>query len=210
MADPGRWGRLAIRIAQLLLVLAAAGLWAASRLPWVSVTSFDGLGPPKTVTLTGAAWSTALLPLALLLLATAVAALAVRGRLLRALAVVVAAASLVIGYLAVSQWVVGDVAARAADLAHISLLALVGSQRYHTGAVLALTAAVGALAGAVMLMRSAARPGAAATTKYATSAARRSQARREDGSVSERTIWDALDQGCDPTETGPDTDTEGR
>ncbi|MGA7054731.1 MAG: TIGR02234 family membrane protein, partial [Mycobacterium sp.] len=82
----GKTGRLTIRIAQLLLVVAAGALWAASRLPWVVIRSFDGLGPPKEVTLSGATWSTALLPLALLILATAVAALAVRGWRLRALA----------------------------------------------------------------------------------------------------------------------------
>ena len=78
-AEPDRAGRLTIRIAQVLLVVAAAGLWAASRLTWVDLRTFDGLGPPKLITLSGAAWSSALLPLALVLLATAVAALAVRG-----------------------------------------------------------------------------------------------------------------------------------
>ena len=73
--------------------LAALGLWVASRLTWVvSPDSFDGLGQPKTTTLDGGAWSTALLPLALLLLAAAVAGLAVRGWPLRLLALLVAAA----------------------------------------------------------------------------------------------------------------------
>ncbi|MGA8548411.1 MAG: TIGR02234 family membrane protein, partial [Mycobacterium sp.] len=46
MADaaPDRPGRRTIRIAQALLVLAAAGLWAASRLTWVDLRTFDGLG----------------------------------------------------------------------------------------------------------------------------------------------------------------------
>ena len=57
-----------IRSAQLLLVIAAGGLWAASRMRWVSVRSADGLGQPRTVDLVGASWSNALLPLALLLL----------------------------------------------------------------------------------------------------------------------------------------------
>lgn len=206
-ADPDRRGRLPIRIAQVLLVLAAAGLWAASRLPWVAVRSFDGLGHPKTVILSGAAWSAALLPLAVLLLVTAVAAIAVRGWLLRVLAILVAAVSLAIGYLAISLWVVRDVAVRGADLAHISLLTLVGSQRYHTGAAIALTAAVATLIAAVLLVRSAKSTG---TAKYATPAARRSRAGHEDAAVSERTIWDALDEGRDPTETEPDADTEGR
>src|SRR5271168_636470 len=63
--------RLMIGLAQLLLVIAAGALWAASRLPWVVIRSFDGLGPPKEVTLSGASWSTALLPMALLMLAAA-------------------------------------------------------------------------------------------------------------------------------------------
>ena len=77
---------------------------------WVRDPSFDGLGQPKTVTLSGATWSTALMPLALLLLAAAVAALAVRGWPLRALAVLVAVASSRLGYLAISLWVVPDIA----------------------------------------------------------------------------------------------------
>src|ERR1700761_6317731 len=124
MADarlPRLTGRLTIGIAQLLLVVGAGALWAASRLPWVVIRSFDGLSPPKEVTLSGATWSTALLPLALLLLATAVAALAVRGWPLRVVAGLLALASLSIGYLGISLWALPDVAVRGADLAHISL-----------------------------------------------------------------------------------------
>src|SRR6201987_672453 len=97
--------RLTIGIAQLLLVVAAAALWLAARLPWVILRSFDGLGPPKEVTLSGASWSTVMLPLALLILATAVAALAVRGWPLRVLAGCLAAASLAVGYLGIRPWV---------------------------------------------------------------------------------------------------------
>src|ERR1700756_5959018 len=88
MADArrDRRARLTIGVAQLLLVVAAGALWTAARLPWVVIRSFDGLGPPKEVALSGATWSTALVPLALLMLATAVAALAVRGWPLRGLA----------------------------------------------------------------------------------------------------------------------------
>ncbi len=114
-------------MAQVLLVVAAAGLWAASRLTWVDLRTFDGLGPPKLVTLSGAAWSSALLPLTLVLLATAVAALAVQGWPLRMLAVLVALASLATGYLAISTLVIPDVAVRAADLAHVPVL-VVGGQ----------------------------------------------------------------------------------
>lgn len=222
MADvrPDRRARLTIGIAQLLLVIAAGLLWTASRLPWVVIRSFDGLGPPKEVILAGAAWSTALLPLALLMLATAVAALAVRGWALRAVAGLLAVISLAIGYLGVSLWVLRDVAVRGTELAHISLVTLVGSERRYAGAGFAVGAAVCTLVAAVLLMRSAmsARAGA---KKYAAPATRRSIARREgaDGAMleepgapemSERMIWDALDEGHDPTDRPRGSDTEGR
>jgi uncharacterized membrane protein (TIGR02234 family) len=224
MADPesGRGGRLAIRGAQLLLVVAAGALWAGARLPWVVIRSFDGLGQPKTTGLSGADWSTALVPLAVVSLAAAVAAVAVRGWPLRILAVLVAAASLASGYLAISLWAVRDVAVRGADLAHVSVLALVGSERHHAGAALSLVAAGCSLVAAALLMR-AARSERTATTRYAAPATRRALARHDDAdtAMSERMLWDALDEGHDPTDrqsepTGPrgrnpasESDTEG-
>jgi uncharacterized membrane protein (TIGR02234 family) len=205
MADrhPDRRGRVILRTAQALLVVAATGLWAASRLPWVVLRSFDGLGPPKTTTLSGAVWSEALLPLALLLLATAVAALAVRRWPLRMLALLVAVASLATGYLAISLWVIPDVAVRGADLAHVPVRLLVGSGRRYPGPAITLVAAVCMLVGAVLLIR-AAPLARGATTKYVTPAARRSLAIRIDEVVSERMIWDALDDGWDPTQDQSD------
>ncbi|MGB6208164.1 TIGR02234 family membrane protein [Mycobacterium sp.] len=201
MADaaPDRPGRRTIRIAQALLVLAAAGLWASSRLTWVDLRTFDGLGPPKAVTLSGTAWSSALVPLTLVLLASAVAALAVRGWPLRILAMLVAVVSLATGYLAISTLVTPDVAARAADLAHVPVLWLVGSQRHYPGPVITLVTAVCTLFGAVLLMRAAAST-RGADTKYVTPAARRSRVQADENIVSERMIWDALDEGHDPTD----------
>jgi uncharacterized membrane protein (TIGR02234 family) len=225
MADSrrARAGRLTIVIAQLLLVVAAGALWVASRLPWVVIRSFDGLGPPKQVTLSGGSWSTALLPLALLMLATAVAALAVRGWPLRVLAVLLAAASLAVGYLGISLWVLPEVAARGAELAHVPVMFLVGSERRYWGAGMAVAAAVCTLTAAVLLMRSASDPRSAraSATKYAAPATRRSNALRESDpgemlegqqkpEMSERMIWDALDEGRDPTDRARGSDTEGR
>ncbi|QNI06848.1 TIGR02234 family membrane protein [Mycobacterium kubicae] len=220
MSSERRPGRRTVAIAQVLLVLAAAALWTASRLPWVVIRSFDGLGPPKDVTLSGASWSTALLPLAVLLLAAAIAALAVRGWPLRALAGLLAAASFAIGYLGVSFWVVPDVAARGAELAHVPLVTLVGSARRYPGAVISVVAALGTLIAAVLLLRSAATSASSSgdTTKYVTPAARRSMARQADADsgeesgshMSERMIWDALDEGEDPTDAPRESDTEGR
>ncbi|OMC08492.1 TIGR02234 family membrane protein [Mycobacterium sp. SP-6446] len=222
MADARR-ARLTIRVAQLLLVIAAVALWVASRLPWVVIRSFDGLGQPKEVSLPGASWSTALLPLALLMLATAVAALAVRGWPLRVLAGLLAAASLAVAYLGVSLWVLPDVAVRGADLAHVSLVSLVGSERRYWGAGIAVLAAVCTLVAAVLLMRSASVLGSdrLGATKYASPATRRSNALRGDADsamleepetpeMSERMIWDALDEGRDPTDRPRESDTEGR
>lgn len=196
-----------IRVAQLVLVLAAAGLWVASRLTWVQVSSFDGLGQPKTADLSGAAWSTALIPLALLALAAAIAALAVRGWPLRVLALLVAAASAGMGYLAISLWVTVDVAVRAAHLAEVPVADLLDTQRHYGGAVVTLVAAVLSLAGSVLLMRSA--------TGGRSEAARYTRRRAADpaepaAAMSERMIWDALDEGSDPTRDPTSPDNEGR
>lgn len=202
-------GRRTLRVAQALLVVSAAGLWAASRLTWAELRTFDGLGPPKVVTLTGAGWSSALLPLALLLLATALAALVVRRWALRLLAGVVALVSLATGYLAISTLELPDVAARGAELARVPLLELVGSKRDNAGPVITLVAAVGILLAAALLMRAGATA-ADTGTKYVTPAVRRSAERRDDEPASERTMWDELDEGRDPTDPTPGPDSEGR
>jgi uncharacterized membrane protein (TIGR02234 family) len=136
------------------------------------------------------------------------------------LAGLLAAASLAVAYLGISLWVVPDVAARGAELAHIPVMFLVGSERRYWGAGVAVAAAVCTLTAAVLLMRSGnlARESA---TKYAAPATRRSNALRESDNgamlegqqtseVSERMIWDALDEGRDPTERAHESDTEGR
>jgi len=134
-------GRLTIRIAQILLVASAVGLWAASRLAWVDLRTFDGLSPPKLTTLSGAAWSSALLPWPWCCslppsraggagMGLAGARGAGRPRQPGG------------GYLAVSTLEIPDVAARAAELARVPLVELVGSQRYYPGPVITLVAAV--------------------------------------------------------------------
>lgn len=194
-----------IRIAQILLVISAAAIWAASRLPWVSVRSFDGLSPERDSVLDGAAWSTALLPIAVLFLAAALAALAVRGWALRIVAVLVAAGCLGLGYLGVSLMVMPDVGPRGAGLAGVPIASLVASERHLAGATLTAVAAVVALLAAVLLMRSAV-VGAHRST---------GSVDREGPGQSERGMWDALDEGRDPTvgEALPESaepDTEGR
>jgi uncharacterized membrane protein (TIGR02234 family) len=193
-----------IRLAQLLLLVSAGALWGASRMVWVDVRSFDGLGQPKTTALNGASWSTALVPLAVLLLAAAVAALAVRGWPLRVFALLVAAASALMAYLAISLWVIRDVAVRASHLAEVPITNLVGTQRHYGGAIVTLAAAVVTLFGAVVLVRSAARA-KAEVVRYERRGAPAAE-EEQDTATSERAIWDALDEGRDPT----DPDNKGR
>ncbi len=197
-----------IRIAQLLLVLAAVGLWVSSRLSWMVLRSFDGLGQPRTTSLSGGSWSTALVPFAVLLLAAAVASLAVRGWPLRLLAVLVGLVSGGAGYLAITLWTIRDVAVRAAHLTDLPVASLVGSSRHYGGATITLAAAVATLLAAVLLMRAAVK-GPAQAEKYASPSQRRAVAVRDDSSatMSERMMWDALDEGDDPTR---DSASEGR
>jgi uncharacterized membrane protein (TIGR02234 family) len=184
-------------------MVSAAALWGASRMAWVGVQSFDGLGQPKTTVLAGGSWSTALVPLAAILLVAAVAPIAVRGWRLGLLAVIVAAVSAVMAYMAISLWVIRDVAVRASHLADVPVADLVGTQRHHWGAVVTVVAAGVTLVGAVLLMRSAAR-GKPEAARYE----RRAALQREEpaAATSERAIWDALDEGRDPT----DPDNKGR
>jgi uncharacterized membrane protein (TIGR02234 family) len=192
-----------IRLAQLLLVLSALALWVASRLSWVTVGSFDGLGQPKTSTLSGATWSTALLPLAVLLLAAALAGLAVRGWLLRVVALLLAVVSFALGYLGITLIATPDVGPRGAELAGVSVATLVSSERHLTGAVVTLIAAVGVLLAAVLLMR-AAVSAVHRGTRYTVAGA----APTGSGVESERGMWEALDEGRDPTDVR--SDKEGR
>jgi uncharacterized membrane protein (TIGR02234 family) len=192
--------RASLRIGQLALLIAAAALWGASRLVWVEVQSANGLGQPQTMALTGGSWSMALVPVALMLLAAALKAGVGPTWQLRVLAVIVAAMSAVMGYLAIGLWMIQDVAVRAAHLADVPVADLVGTQRHYWGAVLVLVAAVLTLAGAALFLRSPAKT-RSDVAKYEAPARRREVARRQQpgAEMSERMIWDALDEGRDPT-----------
>jgi uncharacterized membrane protein (TIGR02234 family) len=196
-----------IRIAQCLLLAAAGALWLASRLTWVVVGSADGLGPAKTTELRGATWSTALLPLAVLLLAAALAALAVRGWAMRAVAILLAVVSCALGYLGITLITMPDVGPRGAALAGVEVVNLVSSERHLAGAIITLVSAAAVLAAAVLLIRSAA---SAQATKYTAPGAPRTEPGRpaEAQQLSERGMWDALDEGEDPT--AGRSDWEGR
>lgn len=195
-------------IGQLSLLIAAGALWLASRMTWVVVNSFDGLGQPDATTLNGGRWSTALVPLALILLAAALKSTVGPRWQLRLLALVVGALSAAMAYLAISLWVMPDVAVRAAGIAEVPIADLVGTQRHYGGAVITMIAAVLTLAGAVLLLRTPVKDKSAGE-KYEAPARRREAVRQRataGDDMSERMMWDALDEGRDPTKP----DSEGR
>jgi uncharacterized membrane protein (TIGR02234 family) len=100
------------------------------------------------------------------------------------------------------------------------VVSLSGGDRHYAGAVVTLAAALCTLVAAALLMRSAASGDVSA--KYVAPASRRSMARRNSSGpgrlqtpeMSERMLWDALDEGCDPTDgpadAPPGSDAEGR
>ncbi len=104
----------------VLLVSAAAALWAASRMTWVTIVSSDGLTEPATHRLDGGVWFGALTPVALVLLAGVAAVFATRGWLRRLVGVVVAllaAVAAVPGFALLTHH--GRTAERAATLAQL-------------------------------------------------------------------------------------------
>ncbi|MFD6449247.1 MULTISPECIES: TIGR02234 family membrane protein [unclassified Nocardia] len=200
----------------VLLALAAAGLWASSRMTWVTVYSADGLTEPRTDDLNGGVWFGALTPLALVLVASIAAVFAVKGVLRQLLGVVisvVAAAAAVPGFaLAVGA---GRTADRAGTLAELPVRAVVSSADTHLGpAILSIVAASLALAAGILLTRRTGERTEEVSDRYdnpvfrkADASAAVSKQNAETGSaapLSDRVLWDALDAGTDPTDT-PDT-----
>ena len=112
-----------------------------------------------------------------------------------------------LGYLGASLMTMRDVGPRAAALAEVPVMHLVGSDRHLTGAAVTLAAAGCALLGAILLLR-AGRTHTRPPEKYSVTASERGAAAGSDQAsergISERGMWDALDAGRDPT------DTEGR
>ncbi|MFD3704795.1 TIGR02234 family membrane protein [Nocardia sp. NPDC058658] len=197
----------------VLLALAAAGLWAASRMTWVTVYSADGLTEPRTDDLNGGVWFGALTPLALVLVASIAAVFAVKGVLRQLLGVaisVIAAVVAVPGFaLAVGA---GRTAERAGTLAELPVRAVVsGADTHLFPAILSIVAAGLALAAGILLTRRT-DDTAEASDKYDNPVFRKADAsaavskQNTAAPLSDRVLWDALDAGTDPTDT---TDTPG-
>ncbi|MFG1797275.1 TIGR02234 family membrane protein [Nocardia sp. NPDC049149] len=233
----GRKGRATARKypagALVLLAFAAAALWGAARMTWVTVTSSDGLTETRTDHLNGGVWFGALTPLALVLLASIAAVLATRGWLRRILGVLIA---LVAAVAAVPAFALltnsGKIADRAANLAELPARAQVGEATTAAlPAVLALLGALAAFAAGALLTRMP-QDTARLSGKYDNPVVRRAAAAEQVSQqqhteaatlgatqLSERVLWDALDAGTDPTEDAvnsggrpddPDSGAEGR
>ncbi|MEV0466246.1 TIGR02234 family membrane protein [Nocardia tengchongensis] len=205
-----------------LLALAAALLWASSRMTWVTLEVTSELGPPRTAHLNGSTWFGALTPLALVLLATIAAVFATHGWWRRGVGVVVAvlaAVAAVPAYaLLINQGKTGDRAARLAELRGWEHPGTVTTSSLP--AVLTLVGALAAFAAGLLLVRMP-RETAGMSGKYDSPAVRKSAAAEqvaqhhvgqgsgESGSqpaagepLSGRVLWDALDEGLDPTDDG--------
>lgn len=200
-------------VAVVLLLIGAACLWGSSRMTWVHVTSFDGLGEERSTDLLGSAWAAASTPLALALLAAVAASFAVKGIASRVLAILVLLVAVGAGLPALES-LLGEVSdSKAASIAELPARAEVTSTvAFALPAVIALIGAVSALFAAVALFR---KPTTrkVLSSKYDAPASRREEVARRaksaaDGTgangegedLTERMLWDALDAGEDPTD----------
>ena len=121
---------------------------------------------------------------------------------MRIVAVLLAVVSFALGYLAITLITIPDVGPRGAALAGVEVVNLVSSERHLAGAAITLVSAAAVLFAAVLLMRSAVVAHAA---KYVAPGASGTAASEV---LSERGMWDALDEGADPTVSR--SDLEGR
>ena len=189
-------------VSTVLLIVAAALLWSASRMTWVEYTSADGLRPPIEDTLNGGEWAPASTPLALLLIAGIAAMFAVRGwwvRVVGALLALAGAAAAVQGVSALFGDPDNDQVRSIAELSAGSVVTGAGIM----AAPVLLTIVAGLLAivaAAPLISGKSGRQGL--SSAYAAPAARKEAAAQivPGGDLEQRQIWDALDAGADPTD----------
>src|SRR5699024_11469204 len=77
-------------LAQLLVILAAAGVWGFSRMTWLTAEVFDDKAGESTHELVGGVWDPAGTPLALAMMAALIATLAVPPVVRRIIGVLIA------------------------------------------------------------------------------------------------------------------------
>lgn len=220
-APPARKRPLA---AVALLAVAAALLWVSSRMNWVRLEITSDYGLPRHKDLDGGVWFGALTPLALVFLATIAAVFATHGWWRRGVGVVVAVLAAVSAVPAYALLMHRGAAERAARLAELHGGDHAGAMTTSTlPAVVSLAGAVAAFVAGLLLVRQSSQA-ARMSGKYDNPANRKLSAAEqvaahhargqgEDsgsqgaaaGQLSGRVLWDALDEGVDPT----DADTNG-
>lgn len=140
-------------LATWLPVPAAGLLWASSRMEWASVSSEDGLTAPRVDVVSGAAYSALPAAIAVALLASVAALVAVRGRAVALTAVLVGALAVVAALPAVRLGFRGLDAERAAKVVDLPGRAEVTAVQVASGGpAVALLGAVFALVASVVLI----------------------------------------------------------
>lgn len=197
------------RIAALLLAVSAAVLWAASRMAWITVDTFDDKSGDATNAIIGGLWSTEQTAVAMLLLAGSIAGFALRRVGRRVVGVISALAGIGVSWAPLGllagepdpqrahQLLSTGEEAKIAAWAEIANLDVTSA-----GPALAMFGAAVALFGGVLL---AMKPGtdSAKLNRYERKQDRAAKISRdlEAEPDSGRVMWDALDADIDPTDT---------
>ena len=197
------------RIAALLLAVSAAVLWAASRMVWITVDTFDDKSGDATNAIIGGLWSTEQTAVAMLLLAGSIAGFALRRVGRRVVGVISALAGIGVSWAPLGllagepdpqrahQLLSTGEEAKIAAWAEIANLDVTSA-----GPALAMFGAAVALFGGVLL---AMKPGtdSAKLNRYERKQDRAAKISRdlEAEPDSGRVMWDALDADIDPTDT---------
>ncbi|MFE3058326.1 TIGR02234 family membrane protein [Nocardia sp. NPDC059239] len=202
-----------------LLAVAAALLWGSSRMTWARLEITSDYGLPRHRDLNGGVWFGALTPLALVFLATIAAVFATHGWWRRGVGVVVAvlaAVSAVPAYALLMHKGTADRATRLAELHGGDHAGAVTTSALP--AVVCLAGAVAAFVAGLLLVRQSSGT-SRMSGKYDSPAARKLSAAEQvaahqarvqdhesgtpaaaDKQLSGRVLWDALDEGVDPTD----------
>ena len=202
-------------LALALVLLSAVGIWIAGRLTYLTVTVQDDKAGDSVKELVGSVWDPAATPLAIAMIASVIAMLAVPPLFRRLLGALIALLAATASFrsvqllttevdLARAQSILstGVATQRKSDPLQVSGWATVVEAQVHTWPlVLAIIAAAcGVVGGVIILMR----PGQKSTghSRYETPESRREGVEQDlrENPDSSRVLWDALDSGVDPTE----------
>ncbi|KXT56259.1 membrane protein [Gordonia sp. QH-12] len=205
-------------IASVLILLAALGLWAASRMQWATILVAPDLGPAREFTVHGSDWSPWLTPVAIAMAAAVIAQFALRGWALRIVAILVAIGGGVAVIPPISLLTEGEDNLYIVQMVDVPARAVVdGIPTESTPGYLVIASAICAVLGAVAMARTANQGGM--SSKYSAPAARRDELERQiftereraaaagepaAPAPNERLLWDSLDEGIDPTDDPAD------